>query len=555
MPYSLPVQQQQLQIQPKTCGLSEQEQIYLQYANFLQQPQLQSTLEHQLSQQQLHQLQNPAANHLGGVQLQQNSIGVSWVYSPTHGYIPIQTEVKLPSMNNMQSTMGSYNPGLIMPMQNQNSNLFSSTLLSNAYPQVRSVPQHPSSSASSSPNSHISTSPPLEHLSVQQHYPNQMLQVAPVIQNQIPLLAKVGLAQSSLLMNKTFSEKKRSSLLEDFRNNLLPGLSLSDLVGHVMEFAEDQHGSRFIQQKLETASKQEKENIFKELFPSSFSLMTDVFGNYVIQKFLEHGSDEQRSQLLMKVLPHVESLTVQMYGCRVVQKVLETVGKEEQKLIILKLESNIEEFVKDQNGNHVIQKCIEVVDPQDLQFILDAFRTKVLKLSCHPYGCRVVQRLLEHCLNCQTEILLKELLVHTEQLIQDQYGNYVVQHVLDHGEAPDKSRIVTAVSGRVVMLSQHKFASNVVEKCVSNATCEERSCLIKEICQDDSDSVCSALAVMIKDQYANYVVQKMIDTAGDEDLSVLMSKIRSHISTLHKFAYGKHILAKLESYYGKHKLK
>ena len=177
--------------------------------------------------------------------------------------------------------MGSYNPGLIMPMQNQNSNLFSSTLLSNAYPQVRSVPQHPSSSASSSPNSHISTSPPLEHLSVQQHYPNQMLQVAPVIQNQIPLLAKVGLAQSSLLMNKTFSEKKRSSLLEDFRfvklnwylnylqvchffrNNLLPGLSLSDLVGHVMEFAEDQHGSRFIQQKLETASKQEKENIFK----------------------------------------------------------------------------------------------------------------------------------------------------------------------------------------------------------------------------------------------------------------------------------------------------
>ena len=91
--------------------------------------------------------------------------------------------------------------------------------------------------------------------------------------------------------------------------------------------------------------------LFQELFPSSFSLMTDVFGNYVIQKFLEHGSDEQRSQLLLKViirsvlkqffqtslsqvLPHVESLTVQMYGCRVVQKVLETVGKDEKKLII-----------------------------------------------------------------------------------------------------------------------------------------------------------------------------------------------------------------------------
>ena len=58
------------------------------------------------------------------------------------------------------------------------------------------------------------------------------------------------------------SAKKISRLLEDFRNNLLTGLSLSDLTGHVMEFAEDQHGSRFIQQKLETASKQEKESIF-----------------------------------------------------------------------------------------------------------------------------------------------------------------------------------------------------------------------------------------------------------------------------------------------------
>ena len=36
----------------------------------------------------------------------------------------------------------------------------------------------------------------------------------------------------------------RSALLEEFRNNLLPALSLGQLTGHVVEFAEDQHGSR-----------------------------------------------------------------------------------------------------------------------------------------------------------------------------------------------------------------------------------------------------------------------------------------------------------------------
>lgn len=46
----------------------------------------------------------------------------------------------------------------------------------------------------------------------------------------------------------------------------------------------DQHGSRFIQQKLENCSIQDKASVFKEILPHASSLITDVFGNYVIQK-------------------------------------------------------------------------------------------------------------------------------------------------------------------------------------------------------------------------------------------------------------------------------
>lgn len=48
----------------------------------------------------------------------------------------------------------------------------------------------------------------------------------------------------------------------------------------------DQYGSRFIQQKLETATVEEKNKIFPEVVPHARTLMTDVFGNYVIQKVL-----------------------------------------------------------------------------------------------------------------------------------------------------------------------------------------------------------------------------------------------------------------------------
>ncbi|KAM6355385.1 pumilio homolog 2 isoform 5-T8 [Podargus strigoides] len=297
----------------------------------------------------------------------------------------------------------------------------------------------------------------------------------------------------------------RSRLLEDFRNNRFPNLQLRDLVGHIVEFSQDQHGSRFIQQKLERATPAERQMVFNEILQAAYQLMTDVFGNYVIQKFFENE-------------------------------------------MVKELDGHVLKCVKDQNGNHVVQKCIECVQPQSLQFIIDAFKGQVFVLSTHPYGCRVIQRILEHCTAEQTLPILEELHQHTEQLVQDQYGNYVIQHVLEHGRPEDKSKIVSEIRGKVLALSQHKFASNVVEKCVTHASRAERALLIDEVCCQN-DGPHSALYTMMKDQYANYVVQKMIDMAEPAQRKIIMHKIRPHITTLRKYTYGKHILAKLEKYY------
>lgn len=56
---------------------------------------------------------------------------------------------------------------------------------------------------------------------------------------------------------------------------------------------------------------------------------------------------------------------------------------------------------------------------------------------------------------------------------------------------------------------------------------------------------------MMKDQYANYVVQKMIDVSEPTQLKKLMNKIRPHMIALRKYTYGKHINAKLEKFFMK----
>ncbi|XP_024408263.1 pumilio homolog 2 isoform X5 [Desmodus rotundus] len=340
----------------------------------------------------------------------------------------------------------------------------------------------------------------------------------------------------------------RSRLLEDFRNNRFPNLQLRDLIGHIVEFSQDQHGSRFIQQKLERATPAERQMVFNEILQAAYQLMTDVFGNYVIQKFFEFGSLDQKLALATRIRGHVLPLALQMYGCRVIQKALESISSDQQSEMVKELDGHVLKCVKDQNGNHVVQKCIECVQPQSLQFIIDAFKGQVFVLSTHPYGCRVIQRILEHCTAEQTLPVLEELHQHTEQLVQDQYGNYVIQHVLEHGRPEDKSKIVSEIRGKVLALSQHKFASNVVEKCVTHASRAERALLIDEVCCQN-DGPHSALYTMMKDQYANYVIQKMIDMAEPAQRKIIMHKIRPHITTLRKYTYGKHILAKLEKYY------
>lgn len=115
----------------------------------------------------------------------------------------------------------------------------------------------------------------------------------------------------------------RSVLLEEFRasNRSNKRWELKDIYGHVVEFSGDQHGSRFIQEKLQNANSDEKDQVFQEIKSNSLQLMKDVFGNYVIQKFFEHGSQVQKTILAREMKGKILELSLQMYACRVVQKV------------------------------------------------------------------------------------------------------------------------------------------------------------------------------------------------------------------------------------------
>ncbi|KAL9228440.1 hypothetical protein vseg_004023 [Gypsophila vaccaria] len=338
---------------------------------------------------------------------------------------------------------------------------------------------------------------------------------------------------------------KKNSFLEVLKSNSSKKLELSDISGQIAEFSTDQHGSRFIQQKLEHCSTNEKDSVFKEVLPYALKLMTDVFGNYVIQKFFEHGTLEHRRCLGEQLRGQVLGLSLQMYGCRVIQKALEVIELNQKVELVQELDGHVMRCVHDQNGNHVIQKCIESVPTEKIGFILSSFHGQVSALSSHPYGCRVIQRVLEHCSDEKiSRCIVDEILKSACTLAQDPYGNYVTQHILETGKPNERSQIIQKLAGKFTQMSQLKYASNVVEKCLKYGDASERDLIIEEfIAESDKND---SLLMLMKDQFANYVVQKIFDLGTEKQKETFLSCIKTHLSVLKRFTYAKQIVTRYE---------
>ena len=60
------------------------------------------------------------------------------------------------------------------------------------------------------------------------------------------------------------------------------------------------------------------------------------------------------------------------------------------------------------------------------------------------------------------------------------------------------------------------------------------------------DPMKDSLFAMMKDQYANYVVQKMLDVAESSQKKLMIQKMKPHMNNLKRYTYGKHIISKVE---------
>lgn len=318
-------------------------------------------------------------------------------------------------------------------------------------------------------------------------------------------------------------------------------MQLEDLRGEISQLCRDQFGCRFLQKKLDENVPSQCDLIFTETFPYFAELMTDPFGNYLCQKLLEYCTDAQRDQIVEAIAKDLVTISLNMHGTRAVQKTIDFISTSAQtEAIIGAFSRNVVTLIKDLNGNHVIQKCLNRLSSTDNQFIYDAVAAKCVDVATHRHGCCVLQRCIDHASDAQRNQLVQEITVYSLTLVQDPFGNYVVQYVLDLNDSAFNQSVTQQFLGHVCQLSTQKFSSNVIEKCIRVADTDLRQQLVSEL----TDA--TRLESLLRDSFANYVVQTCLDYAEPNQRVQLVECIRPILPAIRNTPYGKRIQSKLQ---------
>jgi hypothetical protein len=326
----------------------------------------------------------------------------------------------------------------------------------------------------------------------------------------------------------------------------IPGLDVIWQVSlQYCAMAKDRQGSRFLQQKIQDCTPRERKVIFDSLLPRLGDLVFDPSSNYVIQKLCEFTSDDQQTQLLAFFLPNVQRVVDHANGCRVLQKFIETTSPENVDQLFIALKPGLIQLCYSANGNHIVQRFI-VALPDRLAEIVAVLRPCVSSLVIDNCGCRVVQKLFEHYEIGSLRPLVDEVLTCAADLTTNQYGNYVVQNILEAGPDADIAVLIDAFAGGFYAFSLHKFASNVIEKCIRRALPEQRDAIFREIIGAEGAWEAERVFRMVGDQFGNYVIQRIIEFGTEAQRTAIYDVVYENYENLMTRQYAKHVIQKLE---------
>lgn len=243
-----------------------------------------------------------------------------------------------------------------------------------------------------------------------------------------------------------------------------------------------------------------------------------------------------------ELLPHLGDLLLDSHGCYIIKTLMERMPTAQLHSVMNSQIAPDESLVyslctHSLHTRRVVQFLFDTIDCTSL---IDTIAARCSEIATTQQGCIVVQRAMDVAVGAQRQRLFAVIQSFFSTFCFDPFANYVLQHMFTVGDIGEVARGVwPQIKGNVVDLSCNKFASNVVEKCLSKFPAELQHELLHEMYDVPEERLLS----MLQDSFGNYIVQTSIALAPPKEIPFMRTKL---MAVLDRTPYGHKIESRLE---------
>ena len=323
---------------------------------------------------------------------------------------------------------------------------------------------------------------------------------------------------------------------------ILLDMSPYELIDKCYIFAKFQSGCRFLQDYLTENSNNNGliKSFFEKVLEHIRELSKGQFSHYFVKKLLLFINEFQIMKLIKILSPMIEDISTNQYGTKVIQDIIDLIKTDKTYNLMLSIITPyIKQLIIDLNGTQIIFKLI--VKSKDTKIIDDCICKNIKEIACSKKGSNFLIKYFEFAEEEDILNIKKNVLLNLKDIITDQFGNYVIQNILLKTNTEILQNFVDEIKNNIIFYSNNKFASNAVEKCFQNDRIKNE--VLKLFMSKD------IFNKIILDKFGNYVAQKAIAAADDQDRKILIDLLKLTIPELKNKYFGEKLISKIQFLY------
>jgi hypothetical protein len=333
------------------------------------------------------------------------------------------------------------------------------------------------------------------------------------------------------------SNKQHNFSSSKYKTQNLNLLSNEELAKQAYVLARYQNGCRYLQKRVENNSKLVPTLFFPKVLGHIQELSNDQFGNYYIKILIKYLPEKMIYKLIQLIHPSIPKIGTNQFGTKVLQYLIDCLTNEKNVLFFIeKTLPYIVVLINDLNGIHIIQRLI-CIKSNYVQLIYNEIFKNIQLIAVTRDGSNFIKKLLDYLGDNNMISLINSINDNLAIIITNQHGNYIIQTIIMKENFVLKYKIIENIIKNIVLFSNQKFSSNVVEKCFEVEEMKDK--VIDEIIKNNN------FEQILLNEYGNYVIQKALLKSNQNKQQLMFKLFVPLVHKLQCLSFGQKLLSKL----------